>query len=454
MLTPFLHSACALSGFHIKIYKTERNRKRIIYVCNSATSSKSCSFRFAVHFQADQNSPLKGLWYITDNGFGYKVHSTDNHSPLLHPLSQRRSYSLATPSQKQSAILDTLPFGLLEQVSSKKAYGSCREKKHHMAPTDPRFNKANPLPICLRVGTYPLGFVYQQNKKIHHIAAQTQKSQEHSGFLSAVQDSLVSDGIIRQSPQELSLCLSIIKGPYTACHLDKFGGVSLSYLIFLNSYHDSEPSSTISLSINTFPSYKCSIVKYKGKMYIPFTYLPGQNNIVLIGFANNSSSLAYLVYPDRVVNYLQPYVDLNVAIAAIKGTNTNSLQCVPLKYDNQVYSKSSELLTLTFDQLLLSHIHREASIPEPRIITHSIPNQWFTHEGWRHIHCITGNALIPRINAFQCNICFPLPAAYQTKHKTLYCDGATSHEKDSLTYPFWPPAASLVTDIVNNRTNN
>jgi hypothetical protein len=227
------------------------------------------------------------------------------------------------------------------------------------------------------------------------------------------------------------------RGSYTSYHLDTFYGPYLSYLIFLPNL-ETQQVNGISLCINTFPSFKCSIIKYKNTFFIPYGFDSNTSNIILIGLhPDDNTTHKYFVFPGSVVTEFLPYADLDVAIAAIIGTTTNNkLQCIPLAPTFLPITSPKEFLELSFAQLMKNHMTLNDAFPSPRIVVHNFSFFWFSFEGWRYIHCITGNAMISRINVFHRFVRFYISACQLIDSKTIW-DATAFRHSIHPNYPFW-----------------
>jgi hypothetical protein len=169
------------------------------------------------------------------------------------------------------------------------------------------------------------------------------------------------------------------------------------------------------LKIHLFPSFKCSLVKYQGRVFIPFSIDP-DDGITLIGCGRgnqpgvvendfNDSATYYVIPLDELKN-LKPYFMLPHIVVGIKD---GKLQVIPMSEMDQpkVYGDSNKPLSfeeVTFRQVVMTdrtHVPRMRKPPK-RTATITKPNVWHKFNGWQHAHEVVegSNCDVPRTHVF------------------------------------------------------
>ena len=219
---------------------------------------------------------------------------------------------------------------------------------------------------------------------------------------------------------------------YFLAHVDAFRGVSLGHFMAMG------PG--LILLVNLFPSFKCSVVSHRGKLYIPFDVDSGRGNIVLIGRAQeNGKELKHHVFEDSIYKELKPEADLEVVVTGIIGEGREQLQVCPIWERNKTIHSPKSLARMSYDELLKNYSRPNTRMPSPRIILHSIPWVWFSFDNWRFIHYVYGNSMVPSVSCFSRHIrkrCTAGDIWRKSSNKVIYMGAANDNKKPDHEHPY------------------
>jgi hypothetical protein len=172
--------------------------------------------------------------------------------------------------------------------------------------------------------------------------------------------------------------VNLVAGAKTAEHVDSMRSNAPTYLLLI------EPNSGFELRVQKFPSFKTSVVLYKGKKYIPHEYSP--EYLIMIGLQNkgNKPEPYFYKFQPSVIEQLQPFGDIHEWI--VVGIKDQQLQLLERK--NCAVHPTTNTLHLK----PISEIFRDAG----QHATKPVGRKKFlylkkTHEfcrcfGWMHAH--------------------------------------------------------------------
>jgi hypothetical protein len=222
-------------------------------------------------------------------------------------------------------------------------------------------------------------------------------------YLDAVYSSLIHKKIFDYTHTCLRVQATI--GSKTRLHTDTMRGATSNAIMI----HDEG----FQLKVHLFPSFKCSLVKYQGRVFIPFSTDPN-NGIALIGCGRgdqtdeeivgdfNDSATYYVIPLDELKN-LKPYCMLPHIVV---GINDGKLQVIPLSEMDQpkVYSAPLSFEEVTFRQVVMAdkkHVPRMRKPPKSTA-TITKPHVWHKFNGWQHAHEVVQgcNCDVPRTHVF------------------------------------------------------
>ena len=453
-LVPYVNTHLA-RGLFLGKTKEYNEKKGVLKIYCS--SCKRCKFH--IHLIL-----IEGHWYILQDGSGCPHHA-DGSGPgdLKPPTKQKRVYDTRSQQQMQEPMRNAFPAQQLKSPARAKAnYGvrTCPEKSRNAVRvlTEEFQEQGNDVPKDCKVGTHVYGFVPDQAKYGNSNEEPCKDSGRHMGFLQEVAKSLFRSGII-DSPdgKRQSLRVAILRGILSDWHIDSFGGITNSHLCYLSNPDPNSASLDFCCTVLLWPKFKSSVVRHDGKLYVPFHYDTSTGNLVLIGTDNQDCrDLKYYVFPDTVISDLEPVGDLRVVVCGIKGgARENHVQCMKFEETTTaIYDKDDDIMEKASWVDLINpgkHLINNPTIPNPRYFFHTTHDHWFSFPGWRYLHCFTGNAMVPRINAFHRHIRFPLTASNTIKSKTIHLPDSNKEYPTRTQHPFWTCGSTCTSTSKDNK---
>jgi hypothetical protein len=183
-----------------------------------------------------------------------------------------------------------------------------------------------------------------------------------------------------------TLRVTSICGANTLAHTDSCRGVTPNWLMFHGEGGE--------LTVKIFPSFRCSVVNLRGKLYIPAGY-SSSSGLRMYGLDKNK---AYKYeFPPSDLQSLIPFGDLPYAVIGLK---KGKMQIINLNNFSTIPS-SKDLKLVTFLEAVdaCSQNPKDKFVRTERTKKLREPHKFHQFHAWKHIHYYTGSPHVPRTHA-------------------------------------------------------
>lgn len=189
-----------------------------------------------------------------------------------------------------------------------------------------------------KFGSLSIGLTYDKKHSAKGGRDKPKVSEGFVPFLLTVKKYLLqkykSDEHIINSPMRVAC----INGAKTKGHTDCDKGNGPTFVLL-------EKDDGFVLSVRLFPTFHCSVVQFKNKLYIPHRYSDNEGFIMIQYYKGR---LTFHIFPCHVVEEVEPYGD--IVGYNIIGIKQNKLQVVNNEY--KIYEKSKDLPMITFEEAI------------------------------------------------------------------------------------------------------
>ena len=166
----------------------------------------------------------------------------------------------------------------------------------------------------VRVGTRTFGLLsYEtdQKKKTFKGTTSCKTSNLVMPYLCSVKSSLELTCIIKYAEIAFfnTLRVNLVRGAKSQWHTDAFKGVTENYLLIQDDKRCGVDYGC--LSVDKFPSFRCSVVKFDNQLFIPISYSEGSGILRMAGFGNKTEArtdgnqATYYIFDKKMINRLQ-----------------------------------------------------------------------------------------------------------------------------------------------------
>jgi len=193
---------------------------------------------------------------------------------------------------------------------------------------------------------------------------------------------IIEDDLIKQNKttkeQFLHMRASFLKGGGTKAHVDNLRGCTATHYMITRE----NACATFMLCAHLFPSFKCSLVVYKGEVYLPMS-CDSNIGLAMIGQdKDNHLHAKWHLFDKKIVHNLMPYGDLSVACV---GLRKGLLRVFPLGKSGEEIESNKELPKARFRDLVAT-CKRKQDLPKRKWKFISRPQVWHSFSSLRHRH--------------------------------------------------------------------
>lgn len=153
---------------------------------------------------------------------------------------------------------------------------------------------------------------------------------------------------------------------------------------------------------DTFPVFKCSVVKLYGKLYIPHSYSEVSKEFKYIGVdPRNPQQPIYFIFPSSVLDSIEPYGNLDFGVIGWKANGY--LQVVHEYKGCCLYTSPLVFCELTWKEIIaFAELpqNRVKDKPRKRLVRMDKVNVWQEVKAYRYRHWWCGNPMTLRYHAF------------------------------------------------------
>ena len=184
--------------------------------------------------------------------------------------------------------------------------------------------------------------------------------------------------------------VSFIKGAKTVAHVDQIRGITDTHTLITRKIGAFE------LCVHLFPSFKCSVVSYEGREYIPMEYNEDIGLFMIGKDPTNDLRGRVHKFCAKVVYKLEPCGKLNVACVGIVG---GLIRVLSLTSQPEMVHSPKDLPKVRFRDLVAT-CNRVETKPRIQWMFINKELQWYSFPSWRYRHFVRGDPRTERISVF------------------------------------------------------
>ena len=252
-----------------------------------------------------------------------------------------------------------------------------------------------------RIGSLTIGLVYESGfkEKSRYAGRGKRKmcevSEQYLLFLQKVREMLMP--MLHPTLQivvDETMRVNILCGAKTLAHTDSFRGNTPNGL-YIVQQQGLVPGY---LCYDPFPKFKYSLVKLRGKLYIPHSFSEASNECRCIGeHPYQPNKPYYYVFPASVIDSMEPHGEFDLGV--VGWTADGRLQYVPSYEEVCVYTAPMTFHTMTWNEAV-AKAKPVSKKPWKRVVVLKKLNTWMLFKAYMYRHWWVGNHMTLRYHVF------------------------------------------------------
>jgi hypothetical protein len=227
----------------------------------------------------------------------------------------------------------------------------------------------------VKVGSATIGLMYDGDWKTAANDGRTRclVSQKNLDYLTAVKSSLEFGSLLPPqltAPLRETMRLNLLRGAQTLWHTDAFKGATNNYLKIDD---DGKSGDGVGfLTVDESISFRCSVVMYNDRLYLPVSYSEATKTLRMVGFGVRTEPsyealeecadhATFYLFDSKVFNELTPYGNLPFAFV---GLLQGKLQVVDLDEELKLFESPLKFATINFKACLA--LARQSPVQTPK----------------------------------------------------------------------------------------